>query len=405
MQSGPRGYHFALLAYAFAAIMLGTTLPSPMYSLYAEQMHFAVLTTTVVFAAYAGGVLFALLAFGSWSDAIGRRPVLLAGTLSAIASAGVFLAAESLPMLLVGRLLSGLSAGLFTGTATAAVIEAAPPNWKMRAPAIATVANMGGLSSGPMLSGLLMQYAPEPLRLSFAVHIAMVVLAAAAVLVVPETSSRSGFARLQRLSVPGQVRPTFIVAALAAFAGFAVFGLYASVAPALVAEIIGASDYALAGFITGSVFAASAVAQIFAVRFAPWRAVALGCALLVVGMAALAGALHFSSLLGLVAAAVVAGCGQGISFSRGLAAVVERTPAQCRAGVGSAYFVVCYTSLALPVIGMGLAASAWGLRTSGMLFALAVGVLAAFCLVAILRRESRTVEPDMAVRQVTSGII
>jgi hypothetical protein len=30
-----------------------------------------------------------------------------------------------------------------------------------------------------------------------------------------------------------------------------------------------------------------------------------------------------------------------------------------------------------------------------MLFALAVGVLAAFCLVAILRRESRTVEPDM----------
>ena len=395
MQSGPRGYHFALLAYAFAAIMLGTTLPSPMYSLYAEQMHFAVLTTTVVFAAYAGGVLFALLAFGSWSDAIGRRPVLLAGTLSAIASAGVFLAAESLPMLLVGRLLSGLSAGLFTGTATAAVIEAAPPHWKMRAPAVATVANMGGLSSGPMLSGLLMQYAPEPLRLSFAVHIAMAVLAAAAVLVVPETSSRTEFERLQRLSVPGQVRPTFIVASLAAFAGFAVLGLYASVAPALVADIIGASNYALAGLIAGSVFAASTVAQIFAVRMAPWRAVALGCSLLVVGMAVLAGALHFSSLRGLVAAAMVAGCGQGISFSRGLAAVVERTPTQCRAGVGSAYFVVCYAALALPVVGIGLAASAWGLRTSGMLFALAAGVLAAFCLGAILRRESRTVEPDM----------
>ena len=128
MQNGPRGYNFALLSYAFAAIMLGTTLPSPMYSLYAEHLHFAVLTTTVIFAAYAGGVLFALLAFGSWSDAIGRRPVLLAGALCAIASAGVFLAAGTLPMLLVGRLLSGLSAGLFTGTATAAVIEAAPPH-------------------------------------------------------------------------------------------------------------------------------------------------------------------------------------------------------------------------------------------------------------------------------------
>ena len=395
MGSGRRGYSFALLAYSFAAVMLGTTLPSPMYGLYAEHLHFAVLTTTVIFATYAGGVLFALFAFGSWSDAIGRRPVLVVGTLCAIASALVFLAAGTLPMLLLGRLLSGLSAGLFTGTATAAVIEAAPPHWKLRAPAVATVANMGGLSSGPMLSGLLMQYAPEPLRLSFAVHIAMMVLASAALLVVPETSSRTGSIRLQRLSVPEQVRPTFIVAALAGFAGFAVFGLYASVASALVADIIGSAHYALAGVITGSVFAASAVAQIFAVRIPPWRAVALGCALLVVGMAILAGALHFSSLLGLVAAAVVAGCGQGISFSRGLAAVAEITPAQCRAEVGSAYFVACYIAIALPVIGVGVAARAWGLRAGGMLFALAVGVLAACCLVAILRRESQTAEPDI----------
>ena len=34
MFSGRSGYGFALLAYAFAAIMLGTTMPSPMYALY-----------------------------------------------------------------------------------------------------------------------------------------------------------------------------------------------------------------------------------------------------------------------------------------------------------------------------------------------------------------------------------
>ena len=33
-------YAIALLAYAFAAIMVGTTLPTPMYALYAERMHF-----------------------------------------------------------------------------------------------------------------------------------------------------------------------------------------------------------------------------------------------------------------------------------------------------------------------------------------------------------------------------
>src|ERR1700724_589292 len=125
---------FGLLAYAFAAIMVGTTLPTPMYALYAQQMHFAVLTTTVIYATYAGGVLFALLAFGRWSDALGRRPVLLAGVVFALA--------------------------------TAAAIESAQENWHTRAAAVATVATIGGLGIGPLLAGLLVEYAPAPLHLS-----------------------------------------------------------------------------------------------------------------------------------------------------------------------------------------------------------------------------------------------
>jgi hypothetical protein len=43
-----RGFALALLAYAFAAIMVGTTLPTPLYALYSERMHFQVMTTTVI---------------------------------------------------------------------------------------------------------------------------------------------------------------------------------------------------------------------------------------------------------------------------------------------------------------------------------------------------------------------
>jgi MFS family permease len=380
---------FPLLAYAFAAIMLGTTLPTPMYALYGERMHFAVLTTTVIFATYAGGVLLALLAFGRWSDALGRRPVLLAGTVCALVSAVVFLAADSVPELLVGRVLSGLSAGIFTGTATAAVIEAAPPSSQTKAAAVATVANIGGLGSGPLLAGLLVQYAPAPLHLSFVVHIVLVVLAAAAVLIAPETSPRTGRIGVQRLSVPGDVRAIFIIAALAAFAGFAVMGLFTSVAPAFVSNVVGIDNHAVAGAIAGSIFAASAVAQLAAGRIPPQRAVAVGCAILVVGMAILAVALHLSSLPGLIMAAIVAGVGQGISFSRGLAAVVERTPPDRRAEVSSTYFVVAYVAISLPVVGEGLAAQHWGLRTAGVSFAVAVGILAMLCLIAILMQEAR----------------
>jgi MFS family permease len=384
-----RDFAFALLAYAFAAIMVGTTLPTPLYALYSERMHFSVLTTTVIYATYAGGVLFALLVFGRWSDAIGRRPVLLTGTVCALASAVVFLMADSVPQLLVGRVLSGLSAGIFTGTATAAVIEAAPPSWRTHAPAVATIANIGGLGMGPVLAGILAQYAPSPLKLTFVVHIVLVALAAIAVLLVPETSSRTGKLGLQRLSVPAEVRPVFITAALAAFAGFAVTGLFTSVAPSLLTDIIGIGDHALAGLMAASIFASSAVAQIAGTRIAPQRAVALGCAILVAGMGVLVAALHYSSLAGLIAATVVSGIGQGISFSRGLAAVAERTPAQRRAEVSSTYFVVAYIAISIPVIGEGFAAQAWGLRTGGTVFAIAVGVLALGCLAAILRQESR----------------
>jgi MFS family permease len=387
-----RHFAFGLLAYAFAAIMVGTTMPTPMYALYAEHMHFAVLTTTVIYATYAGGVLFALLAFGRWSDAIGRRPMLLAGVGAAVASGVVFLVADSVSVLLIGRVLSGLSAGLFTGTATAAVIEAAPPAWRSRAAAVATVANMGGLGLGPLLAGLLVQYAPAPLHLSFAVHIALALLAGVAVWIAPETSSRTGRIGVQRLSVPAEVRSVFVIASLAGFAGFAVTGLFAAVAPSFLTGVLGISNHALAGVVAGSIFASSAVTQIFANRMSPYRAVAIGCAILVAGMVILALALHFSSLLLLLVVSVVSGIGQGISFSRGLAAVAERTPADRRAEVSSTYFVIAYIAIAVPVIGVGLAAWAWGLRTAGISFAVAVAILSACCLVAILveeRRETR----------------
>jgi MFS family permease len=254
---------------------------------------------------------------------------------------------------------------------------------------VATAANVGGLGGGPLLAGLLVQYAPQPLHLTFIVHIGLVVLAAVAVLVVPETSERTGSLGLQRLAVPPEVRATFTLAAIAAFAGFAVTGLFASVAPAFLSGVVGITNHAVAGAVASAVFIASAVTQLFAGRIAPKRALVLGCGILVVAMVILSVALQLSSLWGLIAAAVVGGVGQGVCFSRGLAAVSELTPPGRRAEISSAYFVVAYVAISLPVIGEGLAARVWGLRTAGVSFAVAVAVLAIVCLAAIMVRERR----------------
>ena len=92
----------------------------------------------------------------------------------------------------------------------------------------------------------------------------------------------------------------------------------------------------------------------------------------------------------------MAGIGQGISFSRGLADIVELAPADRRAEVSSTYFVVAYVALSLPVVGEGLAAQHWGLRTAGVSFAIAIAVLSAICLAAIVVQERRRSPPGVA---------
>ena len=42
-----------LAAYAFAVVMLGTTLPTPLYPHYEQRWGFSALTITVIFAVYA----------------------------------------------------------------------------------------------------------------------------------------------------------------------------------------------------------------------------------------------------------------------------------------------------------------------------------------------------------------
>src|SRR3954452_22724039 len=121
-----RDVGFGLVAYAFLATMIGTTLPTPLYPLFQQRYSFGEVTTTVVFAVYAFGVIAGLLLFGALSDEVGRKPVLAAGLAFSVASALLFLFAGSLVPIYAGRILSGLSAGIFTGTAPAALVDVMP---------------------------------------------------------------------------------------------------------------------------------------------------------------------------------------------------------------------------------------------------------------------------------------
>ncbi|MET9384270.1 MFS transporter [Streptomyces sp. NPDC002928] len=385
-----RGWRQCLLGGAvFAVCMTGTTLPTPLYGLYQEKFGFSELTVTVVYAVYAFGVIGVLLLAGSASDAVGRRPVLLWGLGFAAASAVCFLCATGLGWLYGGRLLSGLSAGLFTGAATAYVMELAPYGGASRATFVATAANMGGLGCGPLLAGVLAQYAAWPLYLPFAVHLALVACSAAVLLWLAETvrERRSlSTVRPQRPSLPTQVRAVFGPAAIASFVGFALFGVFTSVSPAFLAQSLNVHNHAVSGLIVALAFFASTAGQLAVGRVGVGRSLPLGCAGLLTGLALLAGALRWDLLPLVVLSAIVGGGGQGLAFRGALSAVAEASPSDQRAAVISTLFVVAYTGISVPVIGVGILAGPIGLEGAGLVFIACMAVLVSTAAVYLLRR-------------------
>lgn len=350
--------------------MLGTTLPTPLYPIYQREFGFHAFLVTVIFAVYAFGVIAGLLLFGHLSDRIGRKRVLLPGLIFSALSAAVFLSAHGLAAILLARVLSGFSAGIFTGTATATLVELAGLGRRTMATGLAVAANIGGLGTGTLLSGALAQYASFPLRLPFGVDLALLIPAFAGVAFAPETVKRSGEAfrlRMQRLRIPPEIRAVFLRAVVVGACGFAVSGVFSAVVPSFLASVMRQPNHVVPGLLVFVLFSTSAIGQI-AVNRAPKRhALTLACAALLAGTLIFAGAIWMRSIPGLFAAAIVAGFGQGLGIGFGLAEINQEVEAR-RGEVSSTYFVLLYIGLSLPVMGVGLLSEATGLATAGLVF-------------------------------------
>src|SRR3954468_24645423 len=78
---------FWSVAFAFLVVMAFSTVPSPLYGLYQQRDGFSSFVITIIYAAYAIGVIASLLLAGHISDWHGRRRVLLPAVATSIVSA------------------------------------------------------------------------------------------------------------------------------------------------------------------------------------------------------------------------------------------------------------------------------------------------------------------------------
>ncbi len=382
--TAPRRVAFWLLAAVLTITMLGTTLPTPLYVIYQGQWHFSAVVVTVTFAVYAAAVLATLLLAGRSSDQAGRKPVLAVALACSAVSTVVFILAPDVGALFAGRILSGLSAGLMTGTATAALTELVPARASRRASLTATAANMGGLGLGPLIAGLFAQYAPRPTVLVFEVYLAILAGAGLCLLLVPETVSprRRPALRFAGLGIPERGRSEFIAAGTAAFAAFALLGLFSALAPTFLSGVLHEASHAVQGGVVFLLLAAGTLTQLVLARFSSRPVMMAGLGLFLAALALIAAALSQASMTLFLAGTITGGIAVGAIFLGSLATANRLAPPGQRGQVISTYFVLCYCGLIIPVIGVGVASEFIG--DFGAVLALSI-LLAALCLFSFAR--------------------
>ena len=287
-----RGY--ALTAGVLVVMMLGGTLPIPLYVLYEKQMGFGPLGVTVVFVAYVLGTLSALLALGDLSDHVGRRKVLALAVLCAALSSGLFLAADGIGVLIAARIVSGLAAGFATGTATAALAELQPSGDHEAAAVVASGSNMTGLGLGPLVAGLFAEYVAMPTHTVFWTYLGACALALVALGLIPETVRHpDGVISLHpRLAVPPAMRTVMLGACLGVIAAFSVLGLFSSLVPTFLHGVLGVHNLALIGGASFLIFVTAAISQAASARLPARQSVSAGAPLLLVCLATVEAALH-----------------------------------------------------------------------------------------------------------------
>ncbi|WP_460163548.1 MFS transporter [Pseudomonas sp. S2_F03] len=372
------------LAITLLSFLAASTAPTPLYRLYQEQMHFSAATLTLIFGVYALSLLAALLTVGSLSDYLGRKPVIFTAVVLNALAMLLFIYADSVTWLISARVLQGFATGMATAVLSATLLDTD----RQQGPLINSVAPLIGMALGGMGCGLLAEFAPAPLHLTYWLLLVLFALQALYSWRLPESVSRQAgaWASLRpTLHVPVQARPTLWRVLPLNTATWALGGFYASLAPSLVRAATGSTSNLIAGSTVAALTLTGAL-MIFILRNRPAAlALRLGASLLPMGIVLVLLGVHSASLSLFFLGTLVAGCGFGAGFLGGVRSLVPLALPHERAGLMSAFYVLSYLAFCLPSLLAGNLIRAFGLvaTTDGyglILIVLSVGALLALML-------------------------
>jgi predicted MFS family arabinose efflux permease len=229
-----------------------------------------------------------------------------------------------------------------------------------------------------LVSAVLVEFAPAPRVLPYVVLFVAFTAALAAALRMPEPVADRSRLRLspQRPRVPAAVRRPFVLAGGAVLSSWSIGGLFLALGPQLGADVFGTTNHVVTAIALVLLTFSGAVAQLAFGKRASWIGAAGGSIALATGVLLIVSAAATRSPELFIAGAVVGGAGFGVAFLGGLRTLTVAIPAEHRASVMSAFYVVAYLSLSVPAVLAGIAVTQFGLEQTFEWFGSVVAALA-----------------------------
>ena len=367
---------------AFSTLMAFGTVPTPLWPLYQVRDHFGPTSVTIAFAAMVAGAAVTFPTLGHLSDRIGRRKVVVPALLLGVGAAIVIPVWPSLAGLITGRFLTGVGVGLMASTATAYIADlyrsAHPDRPDSPSPGlISTAANLGGLALGPLLAGALAEWFASPLATPYAVFAVALGIAAALILLTPETviPHAAKETRPVRFALRPGHRTAFSAAATIGFFAFALMGLFSSLGAIIVRRELDITSHFTIGLVP---FTAFAVAQLALGRLTFAKQLTIGTILFPLGLGLTTLSIYQPTLWLLLVAASISGAGAGLLFKGSVTQTAGAAAPTSSAGVLAAFFVIAYLGMGIPSVVFSLLIQHAPLNTTMIGFAavLSAGTIA-----------------------------
>jgi len=388
----PRHVAFIGLALTLVVLFAASAAPSPFFVVYQEAWGFPSWLLTFAFAIYAVTLLVALLTVGSLSDHIGRRPVIIGALAVQAIAMALFVFAPNIETVVIARAVQGFATGAATGALSAALTDLSPRRNPGLGAVIGSLAPFGGLAVGAILAGAVIEAAPDPIVDAFMTFVVLFVLGLVFVVFSPESvTRRPGALRsvIPHVVVPQRARGEFRLAVPVYLAGWMTGGLFLGLVP----EILRDSFHIDSGMVSGAVIAVLSgvgTLSVFLSRRTPARVVVIvGALALLVGVAAVAGAMALSTFVLFGIGTVIAGVGFGMAFAGEVRLTAPLAEAHERGEMFAAIYVVSYLSFGVPAIIAGLAVGVFHLVPTAVVYALIVVVSAAIGAAVQVRRARR----------------